>query len=55
MTYRQKSLEWKQKAEALPPGEARDVFMAIAEGYADLALLHVAELQPKGTLHDQDR
>lgn len=29
MTYRQKSLEWKQRAEALPPGEARDVFMAI--------------------------
>ncbi len=55
MTYRQKSLERKGKAEALPPCEARDVFMAIADGYADLDRLHVAGLQSTGTQHDQDR
>ena len=49
MTYRQRSLEWKEKAEALPSDKDRDVFIAIADGYAQLARLHENEIQPKGT------
>ena len=38
-TYRGRYRVWQDKADALPPGEKRDMCMVIAEGYARLALL----------------
>jgi hypothetical protein len=36
-TYRTRSRQWREKAEALPPGAERDSCLVLAEGYANLA------------------
>jgi hypothetical protein len=38
-TYRERSRQWREKADSLPPGRERDACVALAEGYAGLAKL----------------
>jgi hypothetical protein len=38
-TYLARAQMWRKEAETLPPGKERDAYMALAEGYADLAAL----------------
>jgi hypothetical protein len=37
--YRERAAQWRAAAEALPPGQTRDAYLVIAEGYAHLAKL----------------
>jgi hypothetical protein len=36
-TYRVRAKEWRDKAEALPPGKEREACLVLANGYASLA------------------
>jgi hypothetical protein len=35
--YRQLAEQWRTEGEKLPPGETRDAYLSIAEGYEHLA------------------
>jgi len=35
--YRERAKQWREKADALPPGRERDACAVLAEGYAGLA------------------
>jgi hypothetical protein len=38
-TYRERSRQWREKADSLPPGREHDACVTLAEGYAGLAEL----------------
>ncbi|HEY0182809.1 MAG TPA: hypothetical protein VGC09_08380 [Rhodopila sp.] len=38
-TYRARARQWREEADALPPGAARDACILLADGYAKLARL----------------
>jgi hypothetical protein len=37
--YKNRARQWKEAAEAQPPGPTRDAYLVIADGYANLAAL----------------
>jgi hypothetical protein len=37
--YKDRAQQWHEAAAALPPGPAKDAYLVIAEGYANLAKL----------------
>jgi hypothetical protein len=37
--YRERAQQWRAEADKMPPGQTRDAYMTIVEGYANLAYL----------------